>query len=180
MLYALLVVAACNHRQCYSDWFALAGSWNENTNVDDMVGSIMGVLKKDGWLASPKVYAVSAATAFRGKLPKGANTMHRLQLKVARFTVAIFERIRTTGVTTVLKELEKLYQYGLGILLVLILARYLGLKIIEVFTDKSAKYAPAGHTPESLGQAVQSMIAKSPVLSRVVERVFVRKPEARA
>ena len=87
LLYVLLVVSACNHRSMYQAWFDIARQYSPNNfDAGGLRNEIFQCLGKVGWLASPKRYPVSAASAYECNLPRGSGTLLRLRLKVAELT----------------------------------------------------------------------------------------------
>ena len=176
LLFVLLVVSACNHRDTFHRFYELAAKLPEETpDLKLLRLDILAAIGDQGWLAQPRRYPVSAATAYNCGLPKHERSHARLREKVADLTMSkcvyFSKRLRATNTQSLsahdVREALDLCDV-LGGLQSACFMRYLGLPFAEQFTAYSGKYMPVASTPTSIGDSLRLRVAGSSVLTGVV------------
>ena len=170
LLYALLVVCACNSRERYDDWYEIASNTAVVGKCDliQLRDKIIACLKNMGWLALPIKYAISAATAYECGLETGSGNVIRQHQKVAELTIAKFLYLQGLGSLNQHKVEEAVRSRNvLGPLQAIVLMRLLEIPHTESWTAKSAPCAPVGFSPATLGHLCRDMIVANPGVAAI-------------
>ena len=169
LVVVLSVVCACNHADLYEDWYQLARKFTSGDDgMQNLRSGLYAALRRHGaWIASPKSYSVSSATAYECCLPCERHTHDRLYQKVATLTIGKLGKLLALGETVECwNEADLVESECLGPLQLLVLMRLLGVAHEEQWTEKSCKYAPAGFDCESLARHMQAAVDSNAALSR--------------
>ena len=183
MLFLALVLCGCNHRRCYQAWYAIACAipdaivdWTFAMDCT-LLRLVEDVLLGERWLAMPRQYPVSAATAYRAGIGGGAaqpatpgeepvTRQQRLIRKVALEVLYIFAQLRQAAehLPASLRGLSRI-----SVLQRMMFARYLQCPLEEQWTHYSGKYVPTGHSPSSLADCFLDRLATMPALAALLE-----------
>ena len=177
MLFLVLVLCGANHRNFYNAWYVIAESiagsifaWNFGMDCT-LLPYIESVLIAAGWLAQPRIYPVSSATAYRVGI-RGLPTEPQARFeeharRIAREVLNIFHDLRDLA-CNLPASLDNVV--GMSTLQRMMFARYMEYAHEEQWTEFSGAYVPEGYTP-SLAQYFLEMFERMPQLISVLRRV---------
>ena len=155
-LFLTLIVCACNHRRCYFRWFQIAHALplrpRSEFRMEEIIYEVEDVLFSESWLAMPREYPVSSATAYRvglsnlppDKADRHATLIRRVTLRVLQIFMDIWDALPDLSRSDDWKRQMSTLQISM-------FCRYAQIPCEERWTRYSKKYVPKGYTPSSLG-----------------------------